>query len=701
MKTRFYLGAIIILGIGAALSAGQISQSGSGQAPPTPTFRAEVEYVEVDAIVTDEQGRFVPDLRKEEFQIFEDGKPQTIASFGLVEIPVERSERPLFASAPIEPDVESNELPFAGRVYVLILDDLHTAPLRSQLVKRAARQFIDRHLGANDLMAVVSTSGRSGGTQEFTGNKRLLLAAVDQLIGQKLESATIARNTEYFRGSSTGRVADPLEMERGFNARSTLRAVKQVADWLGGVHGRRKTILFISEGIDYDITDMFNNRSASSIIDDTREAIAAATRSNVSIYAIDSRSLTGFADDAIAIEVGIFADQLPGRQVDDGTSTSTQKPGIGTGGLRDELRLSQDSLRTIADQTNGFAAVNSNDFRSAFERIVNENSSYYVLAYYPPSNRRDGKFHRIEVRTSRRGLSVRARRGYMAPKGNVPAPRMTSNDGASPAVVEALNSPLPTSGMAMRVFAAPFKGTAPNTSVILGIELRGRDLVFAGKDRVELSYLAVDALGKIRAGDTDFFTFASLPADTRARVEQNGLRILNRLDLPSGRYQFRVATRNSANGALGALSYDLEVPDFNKLPFSISGLLLTSKTGTATLTARADEQLKNLMPAPPVSLRTFPQNDEVVVFAEIYDRRGNAPHTVDIATTVRSNEGTIVFEDSDERSSIELQGPSGGYGHTVRVPMNKFEPGRYVLTVEARSRLGHAASRQVPFEVVP
>lgn len=699
MKTCLRLSAIIVLAVGAAVSAGQTSQSGSGQAPPTPTFRAEVEYVEVDAIVTDEQGRFVPDLRKEEFQIFEDRKPQTIASFGLVEIPVERSERPLFASAPIEPDVESNERPFAGRVYVLILDDLHTAPLRAQLVKRAARQFIDRHLGANDLMAVVPTGGRSGGTQDFTGNKRLLLAAVDQLIGQKLESATIARNTEYFRGSPTGRVDDPLEMERGFNARSTLRAVKQVAEWLGGVHGRRKTILFISEGIDYDITDVFNNRSASSIIDDTRDAIAAATRSNVTIYAIDSRSLTGFADDAI--EVGIFADQLPARQVDDGTSTSTQKPGIGTGGLRDELRLSQDSLRTIADQTNGFAAVNSNDFTSAFERIVNDNSSYYVLAYYPPSNRRDGKFHRIEVRTSRRGVSVRARRGYMAPKGNAPAPRMTNNDGASPAVVEALNSPLPTSGMAMRVFAAPFKGAAPNTSVILGIELSGRDLVFSGKDRVELSYVAVDASGRIRGGDTDFFTLAALPPETKARVEQNGIRILTRLDLPAGRYQLRVATRNSASGALGALSYDVEVPDFNKLPFSMSGLLLTSMTGTATMTARADEQLKNLMPAPPVSLRTFPQNDEVIVFAEVYDRRGNAPHTVDIATTVRSHEGAILFEHSDTRSSIELQGASGGYGHTVRVPMNKLAPGRYVLTVEARSRLGHTASRQVPFEVVP
>jgi VWFA-related protein len=639
-------------------------------------------------------------LRKEEFQIFEDGKPQTISSFALVEIPVERGERPLFASAPIEPpltDVQSNERPFTGRVYVMVLDDLHTAPLRAQLVKRAARQFIERHLGANDLMAIVHTDGRSGSAQDFTGSKRLLLAAVDQFMGRKLESATLARNTEYFRGTSTGnRIDDPFEAERAFNARSTIRALSQVAEWFARVRGRRKTIVFISEGIDYDITDVFNNRSASSILDEMRTAIAMATRSNVTIYAVDPRALTGLADEAI--EAGIFADQAPRQATDDGTPAE-RSPGIGLRSLANELRLSQDSLRTIAEETNGFAVVNTNNFTSAYERIVGDNSAYYLLAYYPASNRRDGRFHRIEVRTSRPGLRVRARRGYMAPRGNRPAARPSTNDRMSPAVYDALNNPLPASGVIMRMFAAPFKGAAPNASVVLGIELRGRDLRLADNERLELSYLAADASGKIRGGDTDYLALAKLPAETRGRVEETGLRILNRVDLPPGRYQFRVAARNSASGAVGALSYDLEIPDFHKLPFSISGVLLTSMAGAATLTARPDEQLKNLMPAPPVSLRTFPQNDEVVVFAEIYDRGGNTPHTVDIATTVRSNEGAIVFEHSDERSSSELQGARGGYGHSARVPMSKLAPGRYVLTVEARSRLGHTASRQIPFEV--
>ena len=180
-----------------ALSVSLASQSAD---PPLPTFRAEVEYVEVDALVTDEQGRFVPSLRKEDFQIFEDGKPQAIANFALVEIPMDKGDG--FGTS--EPDVLSNERPFVGRIYTMILDDLHTAPSRAPRVKAAARRFIERHLAANDLMAIVHTAGRNDASQDFTSSKRLLLASVDRFMGLKLESATLARNEEFLRGGGAG-----------------------------------------------------------------------------------------------------------------------------------------------------------------------------------------------------------------------------------------------------------------------------------------------------------------------------------------------------------------------------------------------------------------------------------------------------------------------------------------------------------------
>ena len=164
-----------------------------------------VEYVEVDAVVTDRDGQFVRGLTKDDFQIFEDGKPQPISTFSIVDIPVERLQRPLYAPAPIEPDVKSNERPFDGRVYVMVVDDLHTYFGRTPRVRAAAREFIQQHLGANDLMAVVHTAGPSDASQEFTSNKRLLLAAVDRTLGRKLDSATVTKTDELFRLQSLRR----------------------------------------------------------------------------------------------------------------------------------------------------------------------------------------------------------------------------------------------------------------------------------------------------------------------------------------------------------------------------------------------------------------------------------------------------------------------------------------------------------------
>jgi hypothetical protein len=115
----------------------------------------------------------VTDLKPEDFEVFEDRRPQKVTAFSLVNIPVERQQRPLFASKPVEPDVRNNLQGADGRIYLLVLDDLHTTALRSQRTKLAAKMFIERYIGANDLAAVVHTSGRGDAGQDFTSNQRL------------------------------------------------------------------------------------------------------------------------------------------------------------------------------------------------------------------------------------------------------------------------------------------------------------------------------------------------------------------------------------------------------------------------------------------------------------------------------------------------------------------------------------------------
>src|SRR6185503_9963405 len=124
------------------------------------------------------------------------------------------------------------------------------------------------------------------------------LAAVDKFSGNKLRSATLERLNEYnrlqgggLRGSGNP-INDPAAMERGRNARNTMQSLQKLSDFMAGVHGRRKAMVLISEGIDYDIYNLFDNNSlGSDIVDATRDAIAAATRANVSIYAVDPRGL--------------------------------------------------------------------------------------------------------------------------------------------------------------------------------------------------------------------------------------------------------------------------------------------------------------------------------------------------------------------------------------------------------------------------
>ena len=157
-------------------------------------FRRDVEAVEIDVRITDKQGFPITDLTAADFEVFEDGVKQDIRVFIPVNVPFEPRPR---AALTIEPDVQTNRVPFNGRVYVFVLDDLHTQPLRTQRVRAAMRQFLDRHFGANDRAAIVTTSGRPETVQDLTSSRAALLAAVDAFTGRAVRSSTLERINEY------------------------------------------------------------------------------------------------------------------------------------------------------------------------------------------------------------------------------------------------------------------------------------------------------------------------------------------------------------------------------------------------------------------------------------------------------------------------------------------------------------------------
>ncbi len=181
--------------------------------PPTPevTFKVEVNYVEEDVRVVDRDGNFVRGLKQEDFQVLEDGKPQKVQTFGMVDIPNTRPRKPLYLgpdALPIEPDVAVNKQVLDGRLYLIVLDDYHVAPLRSQNVRNLARRFVLEKLGPDDQAAVVVTSGLTRASQDFTQNRRLLVEAIDNFVGQKLPSSAVERNEARFARDGQQGTAD-------------------------------------------------------------------------------------------------------------------------------------------------------------------------------------------------------------------------------------------------------------------------------------------------------------------------------------------------------------------------------------------------------------------------------------------------------------------------------------------------------------
>jgi len=677
----------------ATAAAQQPSPSPRPQRTPPPiSFGVEVQYVEVDAIVTDRAGQVIRDLTKDDFEIREQGQNRTVEVAALIDLempPIGKRElRP-------EPDVRDNQGPFQGRVYVLVLDDLHTAALRSLGVRRAAHRFVEQYFGDEDLAAVVYTSGRGNAGQELTGSRSLLLAAVDRFMGQRLRSATLNKidvynQTRDFRDPNE-RLKDPEEAQRGFNARSSLDTLKGVADWLRNIHGRRKAVLYFSEGIDYDVHDPFNNADASTILNSMRDAITAATQANVSFYSVDPRGLHAMGDEIMEL-----------------SAVQDTSLGLDSRGLADERRLSEDSLRVIADETVGRAAVSTNDFEKAFERIVEDNSSYYVLGFRPVHERPDGRFRKLEVRVKRPGAVVRARNGYALAR--EPRRRETPETLAhrTPAVLkQMLDWPMQRGGLPLTVHAVAFQGAAGKASVMVTVQVAAGGFRFTEKDGLfhevlDLTIAAVDSNGKLGVKDSQIKL--DLKPRTRGFVDALGFRTVNEIDLLPGRYQLRVLGRAQNAALTGSVYYDLEVPDFGKGDLVMSGLALASATGGLVPNAGAFAPLKDVLPAPATVSREFFPLDTLTVVAEIYDNKWKTPHTLDITTAVLEEKGPVRFTSDVQRKTEELSALGGGsFVHKATIPLKDLAPGDYLLRVEARSRLGRnePVKRELTFRVAP
>jgi VWFA-related protein len=704
----------VLIGLTACVSL----PSAQTQTPPTATFQVSVNYVDVDVTVTDAGGAFVSGLTRDDFQIFEDGKPQKVDTFSYVELPLQRQPRFLVSGRPISTDVRSNREASAGRVYVIVLDDMNVAGIRTGQVRKSARDFVEKYFGANDVAAIVTTSGRTDLAQEFTSDPNLLLAAIDKFVGQRLRSAEEDRIDYYYQSMliapeddiyqkmnvkeiDSAASYDPNDLERGQRAIGVLTTIKNLAEFLGGVRGRRKALLLFSEGLDYPMADAFtDSTSGNEIVRATQDAMSAAAQANVNIFTLDPRGLIGMTSD--------FIETTRSGAVNEAGTTDIGTWKTGTQALISEMNVSQDSLRTLAEGTGGFAGVNMNSLLGVFDRIVEANSRYYLLGYNPPTHPRDGRFHKIDVRVTRPGLKVTARKGYPSPHGKTADDRKrdeaakraleSRRGGANTTSAElraVLNAPVQQPGLTLSVQAAAFKDTPSEASVAITVEMDGDHLQFAPPNAkslltndLEVSLFSLSSAGKAQRGYRSELNLAVLPA-TYERIKTYGVRAHQRIGLAPGRYQIRVAVRESVGGQAGSVFYDLVVPDFKKDPLMISGLMLTSLAARQAVTAQHDAEAEKLLPAPATARREFSQSDVLAILADIYDNSAAAqPRMIDLAARLVGDDGRDVFaaHDSLTNGGADSSKNWSTFAFTRQIPLKDVPPGRYLLRIEARDR---------------
>jgi VWFA-related protein len=610
------------------------------QAPPLPTFRAGIEAVQVTAVVTDATGAPVAGLTQADFEIFENGLPQAITTFAAVDIPIERPD-----GTHASRDVRGNDgLP--GRTYLIALDDMSAADaLRARIF---LRHFIETYFGPNDTAAVVLiTRGLRTSGQEFTGNPRLLLEAIDRFPGGDIDA--------------------------GVREHNFMASLRELTEYMAGAPGNRKAIILVSRNVPGDAYDLVDYRPGvfgglfSNVHPDFQRAVSAATRGNVAIYPIDP--------------AGLSTDLASAESFD--TSALDQRS----------------TLRALAEVTGGFALTNSNGYDAAFERLVREHSTYYVLGFNSSSDRRDGRYIRLDVRVRRPGLQVRSLDGYLAPRDR-PAQSRPLGDVLA-AVWDAVSSPVAMSGLPMQVFAAPYRGSGSDAVVAVALELDASKLDLrldegAYRGDLEIMLAVTDAQGRRRPVMRHRAALALRP-DTYERVSQSALRVLSELSLPQGRYQVRV----SAGGAVlaGSVVYDVVVPDFRR-NFALSGMAVASARANGTFTVTPHAQLHVAFPAPPTTARQFDRSDTVVLFAEAYENR-RQPHTVTFTTELRDEHGHVLRAVESRHETLERPRDVTVHRYVQAMPLEDVPPGRYVIHLAAQSTLdrGDPVVREVRVDV--
>ena len=668
-------------------------QTPQGQTPQGPTFRGGINFVRVDVIVDDKKSQPVTTLAQADFEVLEDGKPQSVEQFSLIK--VDGNPRP-GAPPPAEIRNRGDEELIANRddvrVFVFFFDDYHVRRSNSMTVREPLMRFVQNQLRPNDIVALMYPLSPVSDLT-FTRNHGVVMGAINNFVGRKFDYTPLNQlEANYMRY--------PTEQVEKIRNDVVMGALRGLSVRLGSLREGRKSVIFVSEGFTAMLPPQMRRADASQpdnpiqsaaaagtqdssqqitaewfgqtdVYSRMREVIEQANRNNTSFYSLDPRGLAPF-------EYGF--DDLP----------SGPPPSFATDARA--LRMTQDTLRSLSEETDGKAIVNRNTLEQGLAQVVRDSSYYYLLGYTSQAPN-DGKFHQITVRVKRRDVNVRARRGFwsITPEDAIKA-ATPSIEVAKP--VQTALASIATSvqgGKYVRTWLGTERGEGGNTRVTLVWE----PLTFPPGDRREsagrVSLLAATSAGNlVFRGRAPERPIVSTPTNASAGASGAGGAAApaapQRLtfDAPPGKVELRITIEGATGGTLDQEIRDIEVPDFTTPQISMSTpRLYRARTLPELRAITADAN------AVPAAGREFARTDRVLIRFSAYGPGSERPE----ATAVLLNRGGTKMSDVPVTVSAVA-----GTTHEIMLTLAAIPAGEYLVEVTAKGTNGEA-KQLIPLRV--
>lgn len=579
MRTRkvgisrsFVLGVLCGLACGIASFAlspapQQAKEPSAVERPKTPVFAVEAAMVVVDVIVRDRKGRLVDDLKKEDFRIYEDNAPQQIVTFSAENIAVGPS--PLEAPQTSEPQAAKPAIvnlelrsgatvrkeDLANKRLIILFFDLSSLGMED-LIRSvdAARDFISKQTGLQDLIAVATYSSTLALVQDFTNDRDLLLQTLAGLSSPDSGEAATAESGETETSEETF-VPDTVQFNI-FNTDRRLSAIETLAKMYRDIP-ERKSLIYFSSGV--TTTGVENNAQIRSTVDN-------ANRSNMSIYTVDSRGLAAMP---------------PGGDASRASAGGAMFSGAAMGRQRANFLGSQETLTTLAYDTGGREFADSNDLSLALKQVQEDTRIYYVLGYFSSNPKEDGKYRKIRVEVARPNVKVEHRPGYFAAKSF----DKLNQEERDLQLQQAMDVDRPFVDVPLILQADFFRKDDNLTIVPVSIEIAGDGLKFVEKGsdhegKFEFVAQVTDAKGKVSSVARDAVQ-VRLPAEKAEKIRAGGIFYSTNFQLRPGPYKLKFLVRDNNTGKLGSFEQPIDAPAHDLKKLTVSSIILGTRLAGA------------------------------------------------------------------------------------------------------------------------